>query len=102
MSANPDTRPRAMTEEQVQRLLSAIAGMQGAGAKIHVTDRRLSALQSWLIGTGALLFLAICAWGVLKVTVLSEVMERLVTQNGWLIEQHRDHETRLRDLERAP
>jgi hypothetical protein len=100
--SSPDTGTRMMTDQQVQLLLERITAMQGAGAKIHVTDRRLSALQSGLLSVGGLIFLGICTWGVLKITTLSEVMQQVVTQNGWIIEQLKDHEVRLRDQERAP
>jgi hypothetical protein len=96
----PDTRPREMSEEQVQRLLTAIAGMQGAGAKIQVTDRRLSALQTGVLAIAGTLFLGICTWGVLKITTLSEVAQQLLTQNTWIIDQIRDHEQRIREGER--
>lgn len=100
--SGPETRDRVMTDQQAQLLLDRITSMQGAGARIQVTDRRLSQLQAGLLSVGGLIFLGICSWGVLKLTVLSEMMERVVTQNGWLIEQQRDHEARLRELERRP
>jgi hypothetical protein len=96
---SPDNRPAA-TRDDVRQLLEAIRTMQGGGATIQVKDSRLSAVRSWLVGAGLVIFLGICSWGVLKITTLSELMERVVTQNGWLIEQQRDHEARLRELER--
>jgi hypothetical protein len=95
----PDTRPPAITEEQLQRI---IAALQRSGASVSVSDPRVSQVQTWILGLVGLGIIAAGGWVAQSLSSLSTTVATAVTrqdQQGRTIE---DHEQRLRSVERRP
>lgn len=89
--SNPDTRP-ALSEEQLQRLLSAIQGMRG-GASVSVTDPRLTKAIIWLLVTVGGITLTVGSWLVTDAVARGRLDERVVT----ILEQHDKRLDRLEE-----
>ena len=95
--STPDTRPPAITEEQLQRLIHA---MQRHGANVNVTDPRVSAVQAWIfaaVGSGVV---AASIWGAKGLNDLNTTVNVAIVQLGHQAKVQEDHEIRLRNLER--
>lgn len=91
MSANPpDTRGPVLTEEQFQRFL---AGMQGRGANVNVSDPRLTKAIIWLLITVGGITLTVGSWLVTDAIARGRLDERVVT----ILEQHESRIDRLED-----
>lgn len=88
-----------MTREQADRL---IALMERNGASVNVTDPRVSAVQTWILGLVGVGLIAAGAWVGQSISTLSTTVTGAVTridQYGRVLE---DHEQRLRNEERRP
>lgn len=96
MSA-PDTRPPAITEEQLQRL---IAAMQRSGANVNVTDPRVSAVQAWILGLVGAGIVAAAAWGAKSLQDLNTTVTIAIARQDQQGHVQDDHEARIRQLER--
>ena len=94
-----DTRPPAITEEQLQRL---IAAMQRSGANVNVTDPRVSAVQAWIFGLVGAGIVAAAGWGAKALNDLSTTVTIAIARQDQQVRVQEDHEQRLRHLERTP
>jgi predicted Zn-dependent protease len=94
----PDTRP-AITEEQLQRLIAAI--QRSGGAHVEVSDPRVSQVQTWILGLVGVGVIAAGGWVAQSISTLSQTVSTAVTRLDQQDETQRDHEQRLRDLERS-
>lgn len=105
MSAQPpDTRP-ALTEEQLQRLIQAVQQMRG-GASVNVQDPRLSAVRNWVLGVVGTGSISVMTWlcvtvNELRITIASTAASS-ASQAAVTADMLRDHEQRLRVVERKP
>jgi hypothetical protein len=90
--------------EKIDRLFSMMAER---GARINVTDKRVTDTTNWLLATIGVVFLAVGGWLISSVNRLSEGLATLVQQNAYSerIDDAQDkrldiYEGRLRDIER--
>lgn len=97
--SSPDSRPSAITEEQLQRI---IAAMQRHGASVNVSDPRVSAVQAWILGLVGTGLVAAAAWGAKSISDLSTTMTIAIARQDRQERTQEDHESRIRDLERRP
>ncbi len=81
-----DTRPPALSERDAQlleRFMQALSTMQG-GARVNVTDARVSKALAWLLGVVGVTALSVGGWIVTDNIAQGRLMERVVT----ILEQH--------------
>lgn len=98
MSPGPDTRTPVITEEQLQRIITA---MQRHGASVNVSDPRVSQVQTWILGLVGMGLIAAGAWVAQSISTLSTTVTAAVArldQYGTTLE---DHEQRIRHQERT-
>ncbi len=92
---SPDTRPPALSERDMQmleRLMQALATIQG-GARVNVTDARVSRAIAALLGVVGVTVLSVAGWIVTDNIAQGRLMERVVT----ILEQHERRLNRLED-----
>lgn len=87
-----DTRPPAITEEQLQRLIVA---MQRSGANVNVTDPRVTAVQNWILGTVGVGIVSALLW-------MAQTLSTAVAVQNQHTQVLQDHEQRIRAEERRP
>lgn len=104
MTTPPDTRPSAITEEQLNRLLQDVRRMleQRGGGGITVTDPRVSQVQTWILGLVGMGLIAAGCWVGQSINVLSTSVAAAVLRLDQQDKTQDDHEARLRSLERRP
>lgn len=92
-----ETRPPAITEEQLQRIISA---MQRHGASVNVSDPRINALQTWIIGLVGVGLIAAGTWVGQSINSLSGAVASAIVRLDQQDKTQGDHEARIRHLER--
>jgi hypothetical protein len=92
----PDTRPPAITEEQLQRLMHAI---QRSGASVNVSDPRVSAVQAWIIGLVGAGVVGSGLWGAKSLQELNTTVTMAIARQDQQGRVQEDHEQRLRAME---
>jgi len=98
---NPETRPPAITEEQLQRLLQSIERMRSEG-NVSLTDPRVSQVQTWILGLVGMGLIAAGCWVAQSIGTLSSTVSASVQRLDQYGTTLQDHEQRLRDQERKP
>lgn len=90
-----------MSEERLAALEKALANqLESGGAQVTVQDPRVSRAQNWLIGLVGLGIISGAAWVGTSINSMRDAIVRLASQNEYLIEQLKDHNDRLKELER--
>lgn len=104
MTAPPDTRSPAITEEQLKRLEQQFERLlhQRSGGAITVTDPRVSQVQTWILGLVGMGLIAAGCWVGQSINVLSGAVAAAVLRLDQQDKTQDDHEARLRSLERRP
>jgi hypothetical protein len=99
------TRPPTLTDEEMQKLLSQLADR---GARITMTDPRVSATTNWLLASIGGIFLLVGGWLITSVNTLNEKLATVIQQNayGERIDANQDarldiYDARLRAVERT-
>lgn len=100
MSEPPETRPPAITEEQLQRLERALSALR-AGGNVSVTDPRVSQVQTWILGLVGVGVISAGVWVGQSINTLSSTVAGAVSRLDQYGATLQDHEQRLRDQERV-
>lgn len=103
MSAQPPDH--GMTQEQFEALTSAMVeaiGRMHGGARVSVTDPRLTALNAWILGVVGSGAVAALVWGASSLSQLNVTVSTVVARQGQQDNVLQDHEGRLRVQERKP
>jgi hypothetical protein len=95
----PDTRPPAITEAQLERIIHA---MQQRGATVNVTDPRVTAVQAWILGLVGSGVVGAAIWGANSLSELTTTVTIAIARQQEQGKVQDDHEARLRSLERRP
>lgn len=93
------TRPPTLSPEEMDRLL---ANLTDRGARITMTDPRVTSVQTWVLSSIGIAFIGLGGWLISSVNTLNETMMRVVTQNEYRDRQLTDAMDRIRVLERRP
>lgn len=105
------TRPPTLTPEEMDKLLERLAN---TGAKLTMTDPRVSAIHNWLLASIGGVVILVGIWMVSSINELNASMVKLIEQNRSLErtndaqDRRFDHmdrrqdgfDSRLRDMER--
>lgn len=92
-----NTKPSALTPEEVDRLVKVL---EARGGSVTIQDPRVSQVQAWVwaaIGAGVI---AVGGWLVTSINDLNQTMARVAVTNEYLTKIIDGHERRLSDLER--
>lgn len=99
------TRPSTLSPEEMQTLLSQLADR---GARITMTDPRVSATTNWLLASIGGIFLLVGGWLITSVNRLNEGLVKVIQQNEYSerVDAAQDsrlniYDDRLRAVERA-
>jgi len=99
------TRPPTLSPEEMERLLAQLADR---GARITMTDPRVSATTNWLLGSLGAVGIVVGGWLIQSVNRLSEGLAVVIQQNAssQRINDAQDsrlsnYDDRLRTVERA-
>src|SRR5688572_1915460 len=109
----PITRPSTLTPEEMDKLLDRLAN---TGAKLTMTDPRVSAIHNWLLASIGGILILVGGWTISSVNSLNQTMVKVVEQNisTGRINDAQDRrfdnmdrridqiDSRLRDVERRP
>lgn len=109
----PITRPSTLTPEEMDKLLDRLAN---TGAKLTMTDPRVSAIHNWLLASIGGILILVGGWTISSVNTLNQTMVKVVEQNinTGRINDAQDRrfdnmdrrldqiDSRLRDVERKP
>jgi hypothetical protein len=74
----PITRPSTLTPEEMEKLLERIAN---SGAKLTMTDPRVSAVHNWLLATIGGIIIIIGGWTITSINDLNNTMVQVIEQN---------------------
>lgn len=99
------TRPSSLSQEEMDKLLERLAN---TGARITMTDPRVTQAQTWILIAVGSAFIACGGWLIQSVNALNATMGRVVTQNEYTVQSLHNidsrldrQEDRLRAVERA-
>lgn len=71
------TRPPTLTPEEMDKLLERLAN---TGAKLTMTDPRVSAIHNWLLATIGGVLILVGGWMVTSINALNQTMVKVVEQ----------------------
>lgn len=109
----PITRPPTLTPEEMDKLLERLAN---TGAKLTMTDPRVSAMHNWLLASIGGVLILVGGWTINSINSLNQTMVKIVEQNKQFertndaqdrrfdnLDRRIDSlDSRLRDVERKP
>lgn len=87
-----------MTPEDVERLVKKI---EERGASVTISDPRVTKARDWVLNSIGALAVVVLGWAANSIDTLNKTMVEVVIQNRNTAEILKDHNERLRDLERA-
>lgn len=73
----PITRPPTLSPEEMDKLLERLAN---TGAKLTMTDPRVSAIHNWLLATIGGVLILVAGWMVTSINALNQTMVKVVEQ----------------------
>lgn len=91
----PDTRPPILSDRDIalfERLAAVLATLQG-GARVNVTDARVSKAIVWLLVAVGTVTLSVGGWLITDNIAQGKLMERVVT----ILEQQEKRITKLEE-----
>ena len=74
----PITRPPTLSQEEMDKLLERIAN---TGAKLTMTDPRVSAMHNWLLASIGGVLILVGGWTITSINALNQTMVKVVEQN---------------------
>ena len=74
----PITRPSNLTPEEMDKLLERLAN---TGAKLTMTDPRVSAIQNWLLASIGGVIIIVGGWTITSINELNKNMVQVIEQN---------------------
>lgn len=74
----PITRPSTLTQEEMDKLLERLAN---TGAKLTMTDPRVSAIHNWLLASIGGVLIIVGGWTISSINSLNQTMVKVVEQN---------------------
>jgi hypothetical protein len=74
----PITRPPTLTPEEMDKLLERLAN---TGAKLTMTDPRVSAMHNWLLASIGGVLILVGGWTITSINALNQTMVKVVEQN---------------------
>jgi hypothetical protein len=74
----PITRPSTLTQEEMDKLLERLAN---SGAKLTMTDPRVSAIHNWLLASIGGVLIIVGGWTITSINNLNQTMVKVVEQN---------------------
>lgn len=99
------TRPSSLSQEEMDKL---IAGLANTGARITMTDPRVTSVQTWILIAVGSAFITCGGWLIKSVNDLNATLAKVVVQNEYTSQALRNidarldrQEDRLRAVERA-
>lgn len=99
------TRPSSLSPEEMEKLLSQLADR---GARITMTDPRVSATTNWLLASIGGIFIIVGGWLITSVNTLNEKLAAVIQQNAYSqrVDDAQDarlsgYDDRLRAVERS-
>ncbi|HEY4354889.1 MAG TPA: hypothetical protein VGN16_04005 [Acidobacteriaceae bacterium] len=91
------TRPQTLSEHEMELILERLAN---SGAKITMTDPRVTSMQTWVLSSIGTALIALVGWGVISINELNTTMTRVVTSNEYRDITVAELKLRVGDLER--
>lgn len=98
------TRPSTLSEEEMSKLMERLANH---GARITMTDPRVTSVQNWIFASIGAVLLLLGAWVGQSITELNKNMAKVIEQNayGQRVNDAQDarldiYDERLRQVER--
>jgi hypothetical protein len=74
----PITRPPTLSPEEMDKLLERLAN---TGAKLTMTDPRVSAMHNWLLASIGGVLILVGGWTITSINTLNQTMVKVVEQN---------------------
>lgn len=74
--------------------------LANSGAKITMTDPRVTSMQTWVLSSIGTALIALVGWGVISINELNTTMTRVVTSNEYRDITVAELKLRVGDLER--
>lgn len=91
-----------MSEERFEAIEKAIKDLTASGgASVTFQDPRVSRFQNWIFATVGAGIIAGAIWVGTSMNGMRDAIVKLASQGEYVIEQLKDHNQRLRDLERG-
>lgn len=71
------TRPSTLSQEEMERLIERLANH---GARISMTDPRVTSVQTWLMVTIGAVGISVAGWGVKSINDLNQNMAAMLVR----------------------